>query len=558
MKGSTMSVSLNSLTSGMSASFPDSRTRQHALSLQGQQIAGRAADSVEISDAARTLFQQNVAQSGAAGFSSAGKFSGIGVESLKRYANIGSGTGVNDLAALNASRLTLSSKIDSVLKSAGIRLDASDKLTITINANNEFAVAGIKDKKKAKAIAEALNENEKLALDLRKHFATGKTRRDSRTFDQIATACTDPEYLEQMRDILTDRGVRSFLIDAYLMENADISLQDLSLENSEGGMVSIAGMNDSLAALLENDSALGETIRNILENGETANTFDVSFEYANAMISDDNIEDETKGSIKDFHDKVMGNLAAFNDIVKEEEIERNGSWDPNNTQVITHFTVRITSGKGFEIVDLDKFSARQQAALHDAVSRSLSSFIIEQPSPNAIGQGDAKPAKATDFGAVVDAYIHQHQFEHGDTNDYQHMLEIEMGGSGAKAKVVSPEADAALENTIRQHADDMGNRLRDVFLKEGVDIGDGIEIEMDASGKLRVVGDISDANLRQAQNILTVWSKKQALQFPAAGRLNWTMTTVPTWSMSDGKARLIMANTATSANAAMPIPGCGI
>lgn len=481
--------------------FRKNSTSSASPGTMSAQAPRAASDTAEISaDSQQRLSQTKAAEKSRAASVSSRAANPITAMNLYRYANVGYGVGDISQKFLNASRVDLSSRIDSILRDEGITLQPDERLSIAVDNDNKFAVAGLKDKKKAKQIADALNADEKLGLDLRKHSAAGRSLKQARLVAQAARG--GPKYQEEVDQAVTDPGMRAFILDNYLQDMAAVGLADLSLERDEEGNATLVGGDDRLAALLDADSGLGESLIAILEGGETA-SYEIHFEFANGMISDAQLEEESREGVKNLYDKINSKVAEFNELIREEEEEQNGFWDPENTQVISGFTIRLTGGDGFEIVGAENLTGRQQRALHQAVSVAIRDYNEMRDAANnsPVLKTDALGAVAS-LSDIVQAYVDQHQFEHGDTDEYKHMLEISSGSLGPNIKVVSPEADAALENTIQQYAGELGKGLRSKLEDAGVDIGDGIEVEIDSSGKIRVVGDLSDPNLRLAQSIL--------------------------------------------------------
>lgn len=93
---------------------------------------------------------------------------------MRKYLNLGLGTGNTSLMAMNMNRESLGARIESALSKGGIKLDKNEKIGISVNAKNEIKVTGIKDKSKREAIEKALNDDEKLGRELRKHVANAK------------------------------------------------------------------------------------------------------------------------------------------------------------------------------------------------------------------------------------------------------------------------------------------------------------------------------------------------------------------------------------------------
>lgn len=485
-------------------------SRQNQLGVIDAKTAAKTpqSDTVTISESYRQRMREALGIDGKYMIRPLDPDAGVTAENLVRYADAGAGAGNLNLKILDSNRVDLSSRIETALSAKGIKLSADEKLYIAVDNDNKFTVAGIKDKKKAKEIANALNEDEKLGLAVRKHFAAAKSLKQSR--DVAKAASGGPEYQKEIIEALTDPGMCAFVLDNYLQDLANIGLADLGVEKDEDGNSYLTNVDGRLAAAFDTDEDLLAAVKAAVESGEKGD-FQVAFQYANGMISDTHVEDEAREGAKTIYDLISSKVAEFNDLIREEEEEANGgAWDPENSQVISHFTIQIGAGGDVEIVGAENLTDRQERALHQAVVAALRDYdeikkgndqFLERSGRDAVSQMPG-------IDDIVNAFVNQHQFEHGDTKEYQHVLQLASGSMGPKISVASPQADAATEETIRTAAGDFGKALRVELEKQGVDVGDGIEVEMDSSGKMRVKGDLTDPNLRQAQSILDRMAKE--------------------------------------------------
>ena len=506
----------NSMKIGSTTSYP---TYDYGVSAASQgkrrDATGAAAkpfaDTVDISDAARAMQNRSSGiepispdASGSintlAFDSTEGSLAGARAKGLRKYMT---GSGGQNLSAKNANRKALGSRIDNVIKGLGIKLGKDEKLTISVDSNNKIVVGGIKDKDRAEKIQNALNKDTSIGRALRKHVADAK-------IDEYAKKQED--YEKQMRelgvspadmgedtdDLFTSRGMRSLIIDEYLQENAGIGLSALSLEKGADGKVSILGMNSQMNSLITDDKELGETIANILENGETSAEFKVSFEFANGTISDSSTDTAARDKIEGIKARLMGGydseqgqfIPGIIDQFRAQLEEVGGEYDEKFMQFLSRgFSIRVSAAGDFEILGADGLSGSLLDTLKGLVRKALSTWGDEHPNENA------------DFIDVAEAFIEQHRFEHGDVDEFEHMVEIDFAGGRNAVKVVSPEADKAQDAANQQVADQLGEKLGAMLAENGVNT-EGLEFSIDDSGKITVLGDPENTEVKKAQSII--------------------------------------------------------
>lgn len=440
--------------------------------------------------------------------SSEGKMAGANNTGLRRYLNYGMGSGNTSLAALNTSRKNLGNRIASAIEAAGITLGSSEKITFSVDGKGNFVVGGLKDKNKSKAIQAALNEDKKLANDLRKHVAAQKINQYEKTqakYEDAAKTDGDDNY--------TNRAMRAFIIDDYLQDKVGVSLTDLSVTKGADGGVSISGGNSEFYELLGEDPTLTETIANILENGESPSEFSASFEYANGALSDSTTLDLATQKLDSVKTRLMGGFdkdtgnyinGTLNDFLNT--IVENGGTDGLDKTFLDllggNFKIQVSSGGTFEIVGLEELDidSHYKDTIKGLVQKALDDWANAQPEDGGnygVGKREAS------FADVTETYIEQHRFEDDDVDEFKHMLEIDLTSSSYAEgyKVVSPDADAAQDAKNQENADELGEALRTMLEEEGVDTA-GLEMDIDENGKITVHGDAGDPNVRKAQTLI--------------------------------------------------------
>lgn len=508
-----MNVSDSISSTAMSITANQSRSVAHAIfDRTGNKTdkPSSVTDIVEISELYRTM-QMYVDTAGEAvgntfqmNGSTQGSYAGAGVQDLRNYVQNGDMTDVS-LASINASREALGRKIDSVLRNAGIQLAKDEKISITVGPNNEVKVTGLKDKDKAKAIEKALSEDKKLTQDIRRHYALGKINKAAKQSNDYASQNPGAAGLDEM---FTNRGLRSFVIDDYLQEKAGVSLSDLSVSIADG-VTNIHGVNDELAALFAEDATLAKSVANILENGEQTSDFGITFDFANGAIADGDTEAAAKEKVKNIQATIMGLLDEYNANL----VGGGGAAAEGMEELMADgFSIRVRKGGGFEIVGAENMSGMKVSNLTAIVNKALSIYGMSGIDPYTGG------AAIGNFSDVADAMIESHRFEHGDAEEYGHEVEIALKGFFVDMKVVSEGADKAREEMTQNVAGELGRDLRTLMEENGVDVGEGIKVEIDESGKMKVVGDLSDPNLKHAQAVLDTFAQQAKSAGAAAGK----------------------------------------
>lgn len=494
-------------------------TRTTSLSDSGG--SGLAAQDVaDISPQARgyfALMNQPLGQTTGGGYlagqSTYGEMAGVGNLGLKKYLSMNGQYGDTSLAAMNMNRKSMGQKIDRLVKSAGVKLGKDEKMTLSVDAQNNIKVGGLKDKKKAQAIEDALNKDRKLAKDLRSHVANGKiteaAQKQQAYVAQMEKMGMDASAMGDLDDMFTNRGLRTYIIDDYLQNNAGLSLSDLQYEKLEDGSISLIGVPEELRSLFDQDADLAATVANMLENGETASDFKVSFEFANGALSDATSDTAARDKIEGVKAFMMGTVDENGNRVPgeidkmRERLEAQGV-DPDDPEykklmamLSRGFSIRVGQNGEYEIAGTEDMSDRMVNLLKTVVERSLSAWA-DDPAGNASGT----EKRVGNFADVAEAFIEQHRFEHGDVDEFEHMVEINFAGGRSAVTVVSPKADEAQDVKNQGVAKELGRKLRDVLEENGIDVGPGIEVDIDDKGKITVLGDAYDPAVREAQQVI--------------------------------------------------------
>lgn len=521
MKGTGMIIDNSTSQATTWSRNAGAASNRHASSRPGDKGSGtgHGADTVSISDRARAMYTNgkkiekyvpalttitpettyllNDTTKAAAG------------AGLRKYTNIGLGAGSTNLTAMNFSRKQISSRIEQALKKAGIELKGDEKISIKVNSKNEIEIAGIKDKSKAKKIAEALNDDLNLAREMRNHVAAGKINENAAKQEQYEKFLTDsgmpvPEDIDEM---FTSPDMRNYIIDDYLMQNVGLGLKDLGLSQNADGSKRITGGDDRLLTLLSEDEQLGATIGKILESGDISADFAVSFDYANGALSDSFSKRMADEKIKGINQKLFGiapdgSASGVADKFREKLEAVGGENNEAFMQALSRgFSIRVKQGGSFEIVGLDDMDPKLKDTLNNLLKQAMDDWAADFP--NAMDGGSGRTAS---FADVFDTYLEEHKFEHGDTEEYPHELEIGLGGMPSN-KMVSPEADKAKQAENEKLAADIGQSLRKDMAEKGIDVSN-LEMEIGENGKITVKGDKNDPNVAKAQAFVDQFVKE--------------------------------------------------
>ena len=498
-----INTSAYTASSYLSSSAASGQKPGNASNTASMSKPGNQTDSVDISKEARSL---QVYDAVSMVSNNSGTVSGKG---LRRYANVGMGSGSTNLTAMNFSRKNLGSRIDSIIKSAGVKLSADEKLSISVDKDNKIVVGGLKDKKKAEAIQEALNKDKNLSREMRNHVAAGKINENAKRqedFEQTGNMAGLSQ--EEIDEMFTSPNLRAYIIDDYLQQNTGLGLADLSLDSDGEGNVGITGINDTLKTLLSEDQALGATIAGMLERGETSSDFQVSFEFANGAIADPHSKEMAKSKVEGIKEALLGSLKRIDPETGERKLgtaekfmntlNTNGiDSDPAFERALSlGFRIQVDSSGGFEIVGLDDVDPKLKDSLANLLRQALDEWTNDIPDAM-----DAGGTRAPNMKDVYDAFIEEHKFEHGDTDEVKHVVEIDFSGTG-QIQVLSPEADKAQDAKNQQLAGEMGKSLREMLGASGIDASN-MEMEIDERGKITVSGEsVAKADLDKAQEIL--------------------------------------------------------
>ncbi len=401
---------------------------------------------------------------------------------------------------MNFSRKKIAERIDNALRSAGLELREDEKLAISVNEKNEIVVGGLKDKAKAQKIQEALNADKGLAKEMKNHVAAGKINENAAKQEayQAHLEATGQSAPGDLDELFTSPALRNYVIDEYLLENAGLGLSDLHLDYDGEGNAAIVGGDDSFRAMLAEDQQLGATIGAILESGDTSAHFNVSFDYANGAITDSHSQDMAQKKINGVRDILYGRMAAFSMTIGKVE----GDEDLLRLEqvLVRGFTVSIEANGEFDIVGLEYLEDEYRDSLKNILESSLEGWA--NGTTTAYDGGGAREA---DFVDVYNAFMQEHQFAHGDTDEYAHELEISFTGTGS-TRVTSPEADKAQHEKNQNITAQMGEALREDMEKEGINT-DGLEMTVDEKGKITVSGNLPEADLEMAQSFVDNFMK---------------------------------------------------
>ncbi|MCC8165529.1 MAG: hypothetical protein LIQ31_05130 [Planctomycetes bacterium] len=435
--------------------------------------------------------------------------------SLHRYADLGLGEGETNLTAMNFSRKVLGGKVESILKSAGIKLGKDERVSMSVGSDNKIKVAGIKDKKKAAAIEEALNEDKKLGRDLRNHVAVGRVTQNAKKQEEYVEFLKDNgmEVPDDIDDLFTHSGIRAFIIDEYLQKETGSGLEGLGLSVDADGNETLTGASQNLMQLLTEDTQLDSTLKSMIRDGKTDTSFSVSFEYANGAISDPTSIDMANNKIKSIRESIMGYWD------KETQTMVPGAIDNARTTIDTYgggfnedpalmealsrgFSIKVDRSGKFEIVG-DHLDAGAKRMLTNIVQKALDGWAEDKSRTALDGLGGVRIAN---FADVADAFIEEHRFEHGDVDENAHEVIINFAGGADSTKVVSDAADKAQDEKNKQLAGELGDSLRTMLGDKGID-AQNLTMEINENGRIIVQGDADQKDIQKAQELIDAFVK---------------------------------------------------
>ncbi len=290
-----------------------------------------------------------------------------------------------------------------------------------------------------------------------------------------------------------------------------MSLDEIAVESLDDGNVRLVSENEGLAAAVDQDSELGATITNILENNENVTGFSATFNFANGSLSDPGSKEAIKNKLDGIQEVLMGKEKRDSDTGQivgglatdlHNRLTAMGyEGDGQLLQALSRgFSISVKATGEISLVGLDDMADKDKETLINLVQKALDCWAKDGDYQDIYGIG-----KVASFADVAEALIEEHQYEHGDTQEHEHELEINLAGGASAYNVVSPAADEQqhMENTMA--AKELGDALRGVLSANGVQ-ADGLEMTIDQSGRIKVSG-ADRTQVQQAQIILDEWTK---------------------------------------------------
>ncbi len=320
------------------------------------------------------------------------------------------------------------------------------------------------------------------------------------------------EIPEDIDELFTHSGVRAFILDEYLQENAGVGISALGLDYDSDGNETLTGVNETLKQLFYDDQALGNTLKTMIREGKTDTSFSVSFEFANGTLSDPTTLDMAKNKVQSIRDKVMGHwdkekqemVPGAIDILRDTVDKHGGGIDdPELQEALSRgFAIKVDKSGKFEIVG-DHLSGNAKRILEGIVQKALDEWA-EDPERKALDGNGGK--RVANFADVAETFIEEHRFEHGDVDEQSHEVIINFAGSVNDTKVVSDAADDAQDEKNKELAGELGNSLWQMLKENGID-ADNMSMEIDENGKIIVTGDADTKDLQKTQQLLDAFVK---------------------------------------------------
>lgn len=422
-------------------------------------------------------------------YSTKGSFSGYETRDLRFLSDFGMGRGDTSLSAISVQRNRLSRQIDGIIKSAEITLGKTDKLSITIDKDDQIVVSGIANERKLKALEKELNADPALAKSLKRYSALGQMNIDrarEKTADEAGAKTAPGAY--------TNKALRAYLVDQYIQEETGVSLADLSVIENEDGTVAIQGGEEgALNGILNGDQVMADTIRNILDNGEHKIGFSATFSFANGMLSDPGASSAARDKVNGIRRILMEGYKDPNtgmpkdSLIKKKfdelmALDKKQKLNPALEKALTRgFSITVAKDGAFEISGIEGLAEHEKSMLQNLVEEAIG--IWKGLKEDVFYTGGMES-----FQDVAETMLQEHQFEHGDTEEAAHDVAINfMSGGSTMIEIVSPQGDMQQDAENRAVAPLLGDALRSMLEVKDIDTT-GMKLEMDQSGRITVSG----------------------------------------------------------------------
>ncbi len=345
---------------------------------------------------------------------------------------------------LKQTRARLQTRINEILDDQDLELAADERLNFTVDNQGYIKVGGLEDKEKLAQIEKALNADEGLAKDLRTFAA-----------QQAALPMI-------RRGLIPDQATRRTLMAGFLAgEGLDLDSLDASADGQ--ALLQSLGLSDSqiaeIAAVQRPDAEPDQT----------------QLEFQNGTLVNPEAAQAARAAVADLFDKVriehpvastlVDALNYFNDLA--------AGLPGKDDQTIDDFTFRFDEN-GWLKVDRE--------GLNYGDAGMIDSWFGEE--------------FTTSVRSISEELLVEHEAEHGDVEQYAHEVVFQVDAlTGVQAEIRSPEADQAARAEIESASQGLAGELNS-YLADPTGLPNSpLFVEMNESGRLR----LSDPQAANAQ-----------------------------------------------------------
>lgn len=417
----------------------------------------------------------------------------------------------------------LDAKVSGILRANGLSLADDETLEFKLDTKERhITVEGLADAEKAAAIEEALNRDETLANEILVQYA-----RKNLCDVMFAKAGPVEDYIVSPL-ARVDTRLFGILVNEILQREAGASLADFSLSD-DGSLVT---ENEKLAAMLSEEWGLRDGIKDILSD-ENQEPLEVSFAMKNGVLIDQEalseeeigyrVEEYKKG-IKEIWRQYCVNpltrvgppsidafeitLGRFGQVRQIEAADGESLTEPDKELIETWFDGRwakkISPLKAEMIREKNKDLSQEEIEELQQETKARGGDVLETQKEEA-RVNDARR------DIVIRDILRRHEFEDGDTLQYEHEVRFHFDYRGKSSyTVLSEDADAAIQQQIGGVVGELSGVLQEYFHQEGVDMTKGLLVQFDEEGQLRC--DLVDDDPRKGKVQAAVNKLNQALE----------------------------------------------
>jgi hypothetical protein len=383
------------------------------------------------------------------------------LRSLLGISGIGSAYDIDSLISSLANKISrmkdeTTSLMNDILEEHGINLEEDDKVNISIAEDGSIEVTslegGQKGKERAAKIQEALNDDPEQAEKL-----SGLLR----------TTALEEEALYQIQTHGNAEGGGIITNDLALALVEDKLGMSIEMAMNEGDV-----FDENLEAVGKFAAKNPELVKSINSMANpVAMEVNPKFTFSNGELTSGKMEDSIKEIQKSLENQIVDSMMGYNDPVLVASGLAPVPPPPPPECRIESFEATITVDGRITVTGGKNGVGEELSSILKDICES---FITKE------GNNDGS------IDAMISMMLSQHQAEHGDTEEFEHMIKLKVGyPEGVDFEIISPEADAAakveLDNSMQIINDGVNRYFQNEYGFEST-----VQVEVNESGALVV------------------------------------------------------------------------